>query len=161
MLRPALALGLAAAAFGCMTPTSPMQRLSDSAYDMNTAMRFGRMDIAADHVAPKAAQEFRKNHEAWGKRLRVVDLEFSGMEIKKKGEASVGVAVSWVKLDDATLHVTEIEQRWQEDGDTWRVVEETRRSGDEGLLAETSKTPVQAAAAAPRSSFQTHVIYEQ
>ena len=45
-----LVLGLA----GCFGAPTPGQRLTDSAYEMNTAARFGRMDIALGSVAAKA-----------------------------------------------------------------------------------------------------------
>ncbi len=43
---------------GCVAPPTAAQRLSESAYDFNTAIRFGRMDIAPEHVREIAREEF-------------------------------------------------------------------------------------------------------
>ena len=52
MLPAHLAFALLAslALSGCVIPPTPAMRLSEAAYDFNNAARFGRMDIASEHV---------------------------------------------------------------------------------------------------------------
>ncbi len=65
-------LGLAA----CVIPPTSAQRLTESAYDLNTAARFGRMDVALEHVRDTVRSEFSVRHASKGslradRRLRV------------------------------------------------------------------------------------------
>jgi len=168
---PVLLLGLGLSACG-MPPTSSM-RLTESAYDLNTAARFGRMDIALEHVKEAARDDFNQRHAGWGRSVRIVDAEMGAMSIRKDGDADVTLSVSWQRFDETTMRTTEISQRWTEKRGTWWMTSEEERGGDRGLLAEVVKAgakPAEAAAAdsaapaAPpsqRQRYQTRVIYEQ
>lgn len=149
---PALALAFAVA--GCMSPTTPAQRLTDSAIEMNTASRFGRMDVALEHVAADARQEFFKQHASWGRSVRIVDVEIAGMNLREKDEADVFLTVSWQRADEAELRLTHVAQRWRDDRG-WRLRSEERKGGDYGLLGEATVVmePPQS-----QSQFKTHVI---
>jgi hypothetical protein len=164
MPRAALALALLAGAAGCSTllPT-PLQHLSESASDANSSMQFGRLDVALDNVLAKDRDDFKRRHAAWGHTIRIVDVEMDGIAMEKKGTATVTVTVSWQRLNESTMRVSEIAQHWDESTVAWHIVGEEIKSGDEGLLAEPAKGPVKAASAAlqARPSYQTHVIYEQ
>jgi hypothetical protein len=156
----ALLLGLA----GCFAPPSAAQRLSEAALDMNGATRFGRMDVALDHVGPEARLEFARHHAAWGAAIRVVDLDFSGFQMIQRDEAEVLLNVTWLRQDEATVRVTKVAQRWRDDRGTWQLVGEKRKEGDAGLLGETpaAASPVEATPASPlRASYQTRVIREE
>lgn len=162
-----LGLGLSIAALpGCFGPASPSQRLADSAYEMNDAMRFARMDLALSHVAPAARDSFVRRHQAWGSAVRIVDVEFGGVGMSAKDQAEVLLAVSWQKPDEAVIRVTQVAQRWR-DVDGWKVVSEDRRGGAWGLFGEPEpKTPPPAEAAPAEPSRQaaqlkTRVIYEE
>lgn len=149
---------------GCVSPGNPSQRLAESAYDMNTATRFGRMDVALEHVGAKVRDDWVKKHLAWGKSLRIVDLEFGGLNFKDKGaEAEVFVTVTWQKLDDADVRVTGVTQRWEDNRGTWALVEEEEREGDGGLLVKPGKAKEAAATeplARPAPSYRMHSIPE-
>jgi hypothetical protein len=162
-MRPAyLALLTSLAVAGCVAPPTSSQRLSESAYDFNTAMRFGRMDIAAEHVREIAREEFNKKHAGWGKSVRVVDLEMSGISMRKDGDADVLVTVSWQWAADTTMRTTDLTQRWTSTHGTWSMISEEEHSGDKGVIGELEKPKTDdAAPAAPRPRYQTHVIYEQ
>jgi hypothetical protein len=164
MLHPStlvLCSGLAVA--GCVMPPTSMQRLSDSAYDLNTAVRFGRVDIATDYVREVAREEFSRKHATWGKSIRVVDLEMNGMSARKDGDADVFITVSWQRADETSMRSTDLTQRWTSTHGSWSMISEEERSGDKGLLGQIDKPkgndapPPQAS----RSRFQTRVIYEQ
>jgi hypothetical protein len=156
-------LGLA----GCLAPPSAAQRLTESAIDMNTAARFGRMDIASEHVGAKGRADFARKHAAWGGSVRIVDLDFGGFEIVKGDQADVYIDVTWLRPDETSVRVTRVAQRWQDDRGTWRLISESRKAGDVGLLGEPPPkekpaAPTEAAPPAPlRASFQTRVIREE
>jgi hypothetical protein len=159
-----LGLGLSA----CVAPPSASQRLAESAYDLNTAARFGRMDVALEHVREAAREEFSKKHQAWGKAIRIVDCDFGGLSIRKDGEADVTITVSWQRPNESTLRATDISQRWADTRGTWWMLREEETGGDPGLLAELTRARAAAPAAAPeaapattRGRYQTKVIYDQ
>ncbi len=175
----ALLGGIAIASVGCLAPPSSAQKLTDNAIDMNTAMRFGRMDIAGDYVQQKARAAFAIEHAAWGKNLRIVDLEYSGMQLKEKDEAETYVTVSWQTVADPTMHETKVTQHWTSDKGRWSIDSETTE-GDPGLLAKAKLKPPPAPSASPaagaaadappplptvqlapnKSRYQTRVIYD-
>jgi hypothetical protein len=145
---------------GCWNPGNPSRRLAESAYDMNTATRFGRMDVALEHVGSEARETFAKKHSGWGKSVRIVDLEFGGISLKNKGsEAEVFVTVSWQRLDEADVRVTSVAQRWTDVRGTWSLMSEEEKSGDRGLLAEAGKA-IDTPAAPARASYRTRVIQD-
>lgn len=164
-----LALGLPA----CVLPPSSSQRLAESAYDLNTAARFGRMDVALEHVKDTARDEFTRRHAGWGRAVRVVDYEFGGVGTRKDGDADIIVTVNWQRPDEITMRTTDIAQRWTEKRGSWYLMTEEERGGDRGLLAELHKPDAAASGSAassaapaappppPRSRYQTHVIYSQ
>jgi hypothetical protein len=163
MLRGTLVLASTLAVAGCVAPPTATQRLSESAYDFNTAARFGRMDIASEHVREIAREEFGKKHASWGKGVRVVDMEMNGMSMRKDGDADVFVTVSWQRAADTSLRTTDIAQRWTSTRGTWSLISEEERSGDKGLISEVEAPKIDEAAPPPpsRPRYQTRVIYEQ
>jgi hypothetical protein len=149
-----VALGLG----GCITPVNPSQRLAESAYDMNTATRFGRMDVALEHVGSQEKDAFARRHSAWGRSVRIVDLELGGMSFKKKNtEAEVLVTITWQKIDEADVRVTSLTQRWADLRGTWSLLAEEEKGGDAGLLAEAAAKSAEAPALA-RPRYRTRVI---
>jgi hypothetical protein len=162
-----LGLGLTA----CVMPPSSAQRLTESAYDLNTAARFGRMDIALEHVRDTARDEFAQRHAGWGRAVRIVDYDFGGVSMRKDGDADVVVSVQWQRPDESIMRSTDIAQRWTEKRGTWWMISEEERGGDRGLLVDLkakaeAKPDAAAQAATPaaasqRSRFRTRVIYEQ
>ena len=145
----------------CYAPVAPSQRLTESAFDMNSATRWGRMDVAMEHVGAEAREAFGKQHARWGRSIRIVDLEFNGMSLKNKGsEAEVIVTLSWQRLDEADVRMTSIAQRWVDLRGKWSLLSEDEKSGDGGLLDEEPKAKALPAEAAPkeRGRYQTRVI---
>ena len=149
---------------GCWSPAAPAQRLTESAYEMNSATRWGRMDIAIDHVGDSAREAFGKQHARWGRSIRILDVEFSGMSLKNKGtEGEVVVAVTWQRLDEADVRTTSIAQRWVELRGRWSLLSEEEKGGDAGLLVEDAKAKASAKDATKestmdRSRYQTREI---
>ncbi|WP_433930606.1 hypothetical protein AB3662_41700 [Sorangium cellulosum] len=135
MRRVLLALCLLPLA-SCGIAPSNSQRLTEAALEMNTATRFGRMDVALERVGSSARQDFMSRHAAWGTRLRVVDVEFGGFEMVQRDEAEVYLDVLWLRNDESTVRTTRIAQRWRDARGHWELIGEERRDGDVGLLGE-------------------------
>jgi hypothetical protein len=138
LLPLARALGAALLATGsaaCIAPPTAADRLTDAAYEMNMATRFGRMDVAMSFVGEKARKNFMNAHAGWGRGIRIADLEFAGVDIPTKEEASVLIHVSWQRIDESTLRTTSILQKWKDDEKVgWLITEEKRVGGDAGLI---------------------------
>lgn len=168
MRRFLLALSLVPLA-GCGIAPSNSQRLTEAALEMNTAARFGRMDVALERVGSRARQDFMSRHADWGTRLRVVDVEFGGFEMTQRDEAEVYLDVLWLRNDEATVRTTRIAQRWRDERGHWELVGEERRDGDTGLLGEPppkEKVAGEAASAVdpgrqPGLSLHTRVIRDE
>lgn len=122
----------------CITPMSPRAKLDDAVQEMNMAARFGRTDVAMERVSAGTRDDFIKRHKLWGSELRVVDVEFGGLEKMAESEASVMVNFSWFRPRDGVLRMTTVRQTWVNDHGTgpWHLSAEERASGDVGLLGE-------------------------
>jgi len=165
MKNAAIALALLGLA-GCIAPTSGTQKLADTAYDMNNATRFGRMDVALEHVALKSRAQFEKEHAGWMHNARIVDIDFNGIQVKKDGDGEVSVTLTWQRAEESTTRTTSLIQRWTETRNVWTMASEEAR-GDDGLLGEKEKAkdaPDAASVAATklpeRPRYQTRMIYE-
>jgi hypothetical protein len=122
--------------FGCLGSQSKAAKLQDAAQNLNIAARFGRMDIATELVADKSQGDFYKKHMDWGRDVRVIDIEFQGVQLRSKDEATVTVAVGWQRPTEQELRVTHVMQTWQYGSKGWKLVDESRAAGDVGLLGE-------------------------
>ena len=120
-------------------PQTPTDKLMDAAYDHNTALRFGRMDIAREHVVASARESWAQRHASWGGRVRVVDLELADVRMKTRDEAEVRVRVEWQRIDEAELRTTELVQKWR-NASGWHVHTEECASGDTALLERPADT---------------------
>jgi hypothetical protein len=132
----ALISWIACSGVACMAGMTPAQRVQDAAYDYATAIRFGRMDVAASQVSQDAHGAFVRQHAAWGNTLRVLDCELMALRLREKDHAEVVVSVSWQRVDEVETRVTQVAQRWKDDSGSWRLENEERSRGDVGLLGE-------------------------
>ena len=107
--------------------------------------------------------EYAEMHAPWGKALRVVDYELSGMQMRKDGDAEVTVTVTWQRFDETTMRNTELYQRWVPFRTSWALLSEEERGGDPGLITSivSLKSDDAAPEPAPIRRMQTRVIYEQ
>lgn len=151
MRRPLLATLLALTLGGCVAPMTPAERLSFAAYDMNAATRFGRMDVAVGHVAVASQSNFLRRHASWGRELRIVDVDLSGIRMLTPSTAEVHLSVSWHHDDETIMRQSFLAQRWTtEKGDDWQLHEELQIGGDEGLFAKLSPKAPPTAEEPPR-----------
>ncbi len=139
-MRRVLAVTLAIAAQGCIAlPPTSAERLNQAAFELNSATRFGRMDVASDSVATEARADFGKRHRRWGRDIRIVDIEVEGVDMSSTETAQVDLMVNWHRIDDPTIQSTSVAQRWVQSISDWRLAEETIVSGSKGLFPTKSK----------------------
>ena len=140
---------------GAMTPRG---KLDEAVQETAMASRFGRHDVAMEHVAGASRTGFIKRHKLWGTDVRIVDVEIGGVEKSGSKEAVVLVGFSWFRPNEGTLRATVVRQTWKNDDGTgpWFLVEEERASGDVGLLGEPPVTVL--APPKEKAQFETTVI---
>jgi hypothetical protein len=129
-----LLLGLCLGA--CVVPRGAA-RAQETAADLNVNARFGRMELAAESISPKAREEFFEHRKGWGGHVRIADSEIVGTRATGQDECDVTVRVAWYVIDEGDLHVTTLRQKWHQvvEGD-WKLTAEARLDGDIGLLGE-------------------------
>lgn len=128
-------LPLVAILVGCPGPATGMQQAQETVQEFNSATRYGRSEIAMEHVASAARDDFTAHHRAWGSGLRIADVEVSGIRPKGAHEAEATVQVSWYRPQEQELRITTLRQTWR-DQFGWHLVSEDRLDGDVGLLSE-------------------------
>ncbi len=157
-MRLVLAVSLLAAstmACGLVGQSKPAMA-QEAALELNLNARFGRMELAAERVAPKARDQFFERRRAWGGSVRIADYDMTGLKMKGEDDAETSVKIAWYRANEGDLRVTTLKQKWHSDakGD-WKLTEEQRLDGDLGLLGE-PPVPVTATTEAPkRSQFPT------
>ncbi len=115
---------------------SPPARAQEAATELNINTRFGRMELAAERVAPAAREAFLARRRAWGGNVRVADYEMASFRMKGEADAEMVVKVAWYRIDEGDLRVTMLKQKWHDFRGDWRLVDEHRAEGDVGLIGE-------------------------
>lgn len=133
----------------------PAARAQDAAREMNLNTRFGRMELAAEFVAPKARETFFERRQGWGGAIRIADYELSGLRMHGDEEADVFVKVAWFRMSEQELRTSTLKQTWQAIKGEWKLVEESRSGGDIGLLGEHVAEPSKDAPAPKPKQFPT------
>lgn len=139
MRRAILFSFLVAALGGCFANRSSTDRLLDAAHEHNGAVRFGRMDIALDHVSASTKSKWLERRAAWKNGVRIIDVELEGMQMRTNSEANVQVRVAWQRIDEADMRSTELMQTWRSSDGPWQLVGEDCTGGDKTLLDEPDK----------------------
>lgn len=129
---------------GCavVAPMSASARAQETASELNTNSRFGRLELATEHVDPAQREAFLGRHKSWGNAIRVADYEMAGFKMKGDNDAETLVRVSWYRIENGDLHNTLIKQSWKQVKGDWRLVEEVRADGDAGLIGDPAPPPV-------------------
>src|SRR3954468_14132222 len=120
---------------GCMTPPTPAERVTDAAMALNIAARFNQLDVAVAHAAAADRPDFMKRPAAWGRTLRIVDVEMASLSLPESDRAVVLVDYAWIRNTEGNMRATRLEQTWKDDAG-WHLVREQRVAGDIGLLGE-------------------------
>jgi hypothetical protein len=135
------AAALAPLLTACPMPLSNAARMQEAASDFNTNVRFGRMSLAVEKVAPKEREEFLAHRRGWGETLQLADYELLSAKMVKDGEAEVVVKYDWYVVTAGDLHTTTIRQTWGDHLGTWLLEREERDAGAMGLFGEPTSEP--------------------
>lgn len=127
-------------------------RAQEAATELNVNTRFGRMELAAEFVAPDAREAFMARRKAWGGNVRVADYELAGFAMKGDSDAETLVRVAWYRANEGDLRTTTLKQKWHDYKGDWRLVDETRAEGDVGLIGEPMAAPAPAAKTPARAA---------
>ena len=139
----------------CVPPPGPRERLGFSAHEMNSATRFGRMDIAMSFVARDAKADFAQRHNKWHESVRIVDVDLTSMQMVDKETAEVHLKIAWHRVDESTLRSSELAQKWSYSSGDWQIEEEVRIGGAPGLFhypkgkSKSKKSPLAGSVDAP------------
>jgi hypothetical protein len=134
----------------CMMPPQGAALMQQTAQEFNFDLRFGRMELAVEQVAPKYESEFARKHRGWGNRIHVTDAESVGMRMRGQENCDVSVRVAWYRVEEGELHSTLLKQHWHLYQKGWLLDAEDRLDGDIGALGEnvevlTPDTPTRSA----------------
>jgi hypothetical protein len=170
--RPGLAAGLAAALAlpGCFFQNaSPVVRLGDQVQALNSDLRWGRLDLAIQMVAPAYRARFLDARRAWGEDgVQVADSDVLGIRVVEAGaredpdpgeeaetadedrDAAIStVDIRWYSMRTLTVRRTTVQQRWERFGRDYLLAEEAITGGDAALLAGVPVVPSDPPAALP------------
>lgn len=138
--------------FACAGQSRPA-RMQEAASELNLNARFGRMELASEHVAPQGREAFFGHRKVWGTRVRIVDSELVGVRFQKDdAEAVASVRVAWQPVDDGDMRLTTVRQTFKDMRNGWYMVAEERAEGDVGLFGEKPEVPQDTPTPAPRKS---------
>lgn len=135
-MRLCLVLASTALLFGCpLAGQSKPARAQEAAQELNLNARFGRMELAAEHVSPKARATFFDRRKTWGGTVRIADWELAGLRLEGE-EAETTVRIAWYRANEGDLKVTTLKQKWHDFKGDWKLTDEMRIDGEVGLLGE-------------------------
>jgi hypothetical protein len=134
---PAVALVASLVLLGCPMPETSAARMQNAASDLNTNVRFGRMSLAVEKVAPKEREEFLARRKTWNGRIELADYELISAKMVGEDDAEVIVKYDWYELSIGDLHSSKIRQKWHSHKGTWLLESEALDDGAPGLLGET------------------------
>jgi hypothetical protein len=160
--RALAAVALASTLLACGAP-SRSQRVQEAAYELNMGLRFHSADAGLDRVAKTERERFIKRHQLWHNKIRIVDLDAAGIQIRDDGDANLYLSISWQRMEEQDIHQTVIVQRWHDTRGKWLLAGEERAQGDSGLFGEIVVPPADAEATPPPArdvQFRTITIRE-
>lgn len=155
--RLAFAVSFPLLALSCaLGGQSKPARAQEAALELNLNARFGRMELAAERVAPKARDAFFDKRKGWGTTIRVADYDMTGLRmLKGEEDCETVVRVAWYRASENDLHTTTLKQKWHDFKGDWKLTDETRVDGDIGLIGEPATPAATGPATARRAQFPT------
>ena len=104
---------------GCILENlSGTRQLTDQVYALNDEIRWARIDLATERVAPDYRPTFLAQHRLWGHDIQIADSDTTHVQISDDSDSATSlVTLSWYDERTMELHTTVIQQRWVKDGD--------------------------------------------
>jgi hypothetical protein len=134
-MPPWSCLPIALAFLACAPPPGSIARARENAQELNLDARFGRTELALEHVAASAREDFAAHHRGWGSSVRIADVDFERMKPRGDHDVDIFVRVAWYRPEQQELLTTTVKQSWR-DTSGWQLVAEERLEGAVGLLGE-------------------------
>ena len=105
-------------------------KLKEAVFYFNEGVRWGRLDDVLARLDPEIEEHFLEMHKDFGNMLKVENCEVVNTTYdKKKGEAKVGIKITWYRVDEMVLRETVVLQKWEDRSSHWWMVSEEYRSG--------------------------------
>ena len=118
------------------TGVSAEERLRDAVVGINDEMRWNRLDLATQRVAPPYRGYYRLSHHSWHRDFQIADTEIIHVEIgEERATATSMVAVRWYDQRTMLLAETTLRQKWTKVTGGYVLINEEVASGNERLLA--------------------------
>jgi len=123
---------------GCIFQNlSSSRQLTDQVYAFNDEIRWARIDLATERVAPEYRAEFVLAHRMWGHDIQIADADMTHVQIADDSASATSlVTFSWYDERTMRLHSTVIQQRWTKTDDAFLLEGEDIVGGDETLLGD-------------------------
>ncbi len=121
---------------GCVfTGVSSEERLRDAVVGINDEVRWNRLDLAVQRVAPTYRGQFRATHHDWHRSFEIADSEIIHVEVANEHETAMSlVTVRWYDHATMLLAETTLRQRWQKVRGGYVLTEEEVADGNARLL---------------------------
>ncbi len=89
------------------------EHLQEVVYEVNDALRWGRMAVVRRHVAPSYLKAFEERYGGWGNAILLADMNLvtAGLE-KGRDVGHSQVEFSWYGPTSTTLQTARVEQKW-------------------------------------------------
>jgi hypothetical protein len=105
-------------------------KLKEAVFYFNEGVRWGRLDDVLGRLDPKFEEHFLEMHKDFGTLIKVENCEVVNSKYdKEKGEAEVGIKITWYRIDEMVLRQTVILQKWEDKSVHWTLVSEEYKSG--------------------------------
>lgn len=116
---------------------SPAARFSEAAYRLNDAARWGQVELATAHVAPRYKPTFLARRREWGERISIAEVELLHLHLSDDKDSAVSeLSLSWYDPAGMSLRKSFITQRWASERGQFRLVDEAVNKGDPAIFAE-------------------------
>jgi hypothetical protein len=123
---------LAVLVTGCMLGDgyTARDKITNAAREYNDGVRWGRLEIAAEHIPADRRQRFVERHKALEDELEIADYEMTGIELDpQKTRATAHVEYTWTLKRVGLVEKTVTDQVWELTRGVWVVASETRVRG--------------------------------
>lgn len=129
-------LALLALAQGCIfNNVSTEETLRDAVVGLNDEVRWNRMDLATQRVAPAFRTAFSLTHHDWHEGMQIADSEIVHVQVgEDKEDAKAFIKVRWYDQRTMLVSETTLEQKWKKAGRNFVLIAEEVRAGDPRLI---------------------------
>jgi len=136
LLRLLAPLALVALGQGCIfNNVSTEETLRDAVVGLNDEVRWNRMDLATQRVAPTFRTAFSLTHHDWHEGMQIADSEIVHVQVgEDKEDAKAFIKIRWYDQRTMLVSETTLEQKWKKVGRSFVLIAEEVRAGDPRLI---------------------------